>query len=150
MKKRKKLTPKQLLFANFYIINGCNGSQAARDAGYTDNKNGSIATIAYELGKNPLVKQYIKDSIENETLISKQETLNVLEKCIKGEYKESFLKTQTRIKAAEILCKLHYKMDKDENDGKSTIIINTNVPDKQPESESYKILKELGFELDDG
>jgi phage terminase small subunit len=150
MKKRKKLTPKQRNFADLYILNGCNGSQAARDAGYTDNKNGAIRVIAHTLLKNPLIKQYIRDSIDNETLISKQETLNVLEKCIKGEYREPFLKTQTRVKAAEILCKLHYKMDKDENDGKATVIINTNVPDKQPESESEKYLKELGFELDDG
>lgn len=150
MKKRKKLTPKQLLFANYYIMNGCNGSQAARDAGYNDNKNSSIPNIAYELLKKPLIKEYIRDSINNDTLISKEETLNVIEKCIKGEFQENFLKTQTRVKAAEILCKLHYKMDKDENDGKPTVIINTNVPKEQSESESYKVLKELGFDLDDG
>jgi len=150
MKKRKKLTPKQLLFANYYIINGCNGSQAARDAGYSDSKNGSVAVIAYELIRNPLVRQYIRDTIINETLSTREELLNIADKCAKGEYKEPFFKTQTRIKALEFLGKLHYKMDKDENDGKATVIINTNVPDKQPESESEKILSELGFDLDDG
>lgn len=48
----KKLTPKQILFIDAYIVNDGNGTQAAEDAGYDGNRE-VLAAIAYENLRKP-------------------------------------------------------------------------------------------------
>lgn len=55
------LTPKQRSFVDNYLANGCNGTQAAKAAGYKGNDN-TLASIA----KDNLRKPHIKSEIDAE------------------------------------------------------------------------------------
>lgn len=53
-----KLTPKQRSFIDHYLENGCNGTQAARDAGYKGNQN-TLASVAKDNLRKPHIKSVI-------------------------------------------------------------------------------------------
>ena len=57
----QELTNKQLLFANEYVINGQNHVEAAKQAGYAPDKNGSYASSANSALNSPLIQAKIKD-----------------------------------------------------------------------------------------
>jgi len=75
----KKLTEKEHSFCHNYIIKW-NGSQSARDAGYSEH---TCAAIASENLRKPYIQQYIdfiKNDFEKESGISKLRQLNELAK----------------------------------------------------------------------
>lgn len=101
----KKLTPKQKIFADYYIELG-NATEAARRAGYKKpNVQGS-----QNLEKLS-VKSYIEERIKvlDEKRIAKgEEVLQYLTKVMRGEEKDQFgldASLQDRTKAAELLGK---------------------------------------------
>lgn len=54
-----RLTPKQVLFVDYYIANGGNGTQAAEDAGYKGSRE-TLAAVAYENLNKPHIKAEIE------------------------------------------------------------------------------------------
>lgn len=79
-----KLTPKQKAFADNYLINGYNGSQAYKDAGYKWKNDNVAKASASQLLANPNVADYVRKRMERiekkvETKqISVQEAVNKL------------------------------------------------------------------------
>lgn len=63
----KKLTPKQDAFIKEYILNGGNGLQAAKKAGYKGNDE-TLATVAKENIRKPHLKEALE---EHQKLLTK-------------------------------------------------------------------------------
>jgi phage terminase small subunit len=122
---KKKLTAKQRKFADNYIMNGCNGYQAAISSGYKMSKN--TRKTAHELLKNPLIKAYIRYKIEHHTSMSRAELLNILDAIVKGNIEENPKITFNRIKAVTLLLKLYNVSDTTDNDPPVIIIENDNL-----------------------
>lgn len=102
----RKLTPKQKAFADNYLINGYNATQAYKDAGYTWKNENVAKASASQLLANPNVNVYIskrmaKIQTKVETKqISVQEAIN---KLVADGMATDFTKiTNKRIKRIEI------------------------------------------------
>ncbi len=116
---KPKLTPKQKLFADYYIENP-NATEAAKKAGYSEKTARAIGT---ENLSKPNILQYIDErmSEKSEKLVAKQdEILSYLTSIMRGEQKEQVLRgigegaqriddmdvsAKDRLKAAEMLLK---------------------------------------------
>lgn len=102
----RKLTPKQKAFADNYLINGYNATQAYKDAGYTWKNETVARASSSQLLANPSVNVYIskrmaKIQTKVETKqISVQEAIN---KLVADGMATDFTKiTNKRIKRIEI------------------------------------------------
>lgn len=123
---KKKLTKKQELFIQYYMANGFNATQAAKDAGYSEK-------TAYAIGEENLRKLDIKKRIEElqaETIkdikITKEKLLNDLNDILeanKDNPKAGFL----AIKAIETINKMLGYNEPEKKD------ITTNGESLQPE-----------------
>jgi len=86
----EKLTPKQKAFADNYIANGGNATQAAADAGYSKKMAHSIG---YENTRKPYVAAYIAErqkQIEDDRICSIAEIQQFRSRVVRGEEKDQF------------------------------------------------------------
>lgn len=139
--KLAKLTTKQQKFADEYIING-NATQAAIEAGYskkTANRIGSENLSKLDIKK--YIDERLKE-IESEKTATQQEVLEYLTSVMRGEQREQTLigrgqgfqeitnisvSAKDRIKAADILNKIHQARESDQtNTTDSSITIHFN------------------------
>lgn len=58
-----ELTPKELLFCETYLSNGCNGAEAYIEAGYKSTK--FARQEAYRLTTKPYIRKYLDDAIDS-------------------------------------------------------------------------------------
>lgn len=127
---KKKLTPKQKAFADYYIELG-NAEQAAIKAGYSKKY---ARGNAHKLVANSCIKQYIDErlsKIEDERIAKGEEVLQYLTKVMRGEEKDQFgldASLQDRTKAAELLGK-RYRLftEKVEVDGVQQVQIVDDI-----------------------
>lgn len=111
------LTEKQRRFADEYIANGFNATQAAISAGYSKK---TAYSIGNENLSKPEIVEYIKHRTEadNEARIAKgDEVLQFLTQVMRGELDEThidrdgnqvgYVDQRNQIKAAELLAKCH-------------------------------------------
>ena len=104
---KRKLTPKQKAFADYYIEIG-NATEAAISAGYSKK---TARVIGQENLLKPALKYYIDERIkliESKRIAKGKEVLEYLTKVMRGEEKDQFgldASLQDRTKAAELLGK---------------------------------------------
>lgn len=90
------LTPKQLAFCQYYIINQGNGTQAAADAGYSKKH---ARTIASENLTKPDIKEYLAIFTkiqEDSRVASAGEVLRTLTQIMRGEIEITTQKAKTK------------------------------------------------------
>ena len=132
-----KLTLKQQKFADEYIISG-NATQAAIEAGYS--KKTAYQTGAENLRK-PQIKSYIDERlkvIESKKTATHQEVIEYLTSVMRGEQREQTLigrgqgfqeatyidvSAKDRLKAADILNKIHQAREEKSATASENIII---------------------------
>ena len=82
------LSEKQKAFCDYYIANGGNGTQAAKDAGYKGKNDKVFDSVAREnLGK-PRIKKYIDErmaEIESKRIASADEAMQIITSLARGE-----------------------------------------------------------------
>ena len=104
---KKKLTPKQQAFAEYYLQCG-NASEAARNAGYSRKY---INTNASKLLQNTTILKYIEahlSAASAERIASADEVMEYFTRVMRGEEKDAFgldVSISDRNKAAEALGK---------------------------------------------
>jgi len=81
-KKPRKLTPKREAFAENYLSNGFNGTEAARAAGYKGNDQ-TLAQVAHENLRNPEIASRVRARIEG-LAASANEVLFILGDHLRG------------------------------------------------------------------
>ena len=102
----KKLTPKQKAFADNYLINGYNATQAYKDAGYKWKNDNVAKASASQLLANPNVNDYISKRLKR--IEKKVETKQIsvheaVNKLIADGMATDFTKTtNTRVKRIEV------------------------------------------------
>lgn len=132
-----KLTLKQKKFADEYIISG-NATQAAIEAGYS--KKTAYQTGAENLRK-PQIKSYIDERlkvIESKKTATHQEVIEYLTSVMRGEQREQTLigmgqgfqettyidvSAKDRLKAADLLNKIHQAREEKSSTATESIII---------------------------
>ena len=132
-----KLTLKQKKFADEYIISG-NATIAAIKAGYSEKTAGQTGA---ENLKKPYIKSYIDERlkvIESKKTATQQEVLEYLTSVMRGEQTEEILigrgqgfqettyidvSAKDRIKAADILNKIHQAREEKSATASESIII---------------------------
>ena len=132
-----KLTLKQKKFADEYIISG-NATESAISAGYSDNY---AKKQSHKLLVNVGIKSYIDErmkEIESKKIATHQEVLEYLTSLMRGEQKEEILigrgqgfqettyidvSAKDRIKAADILNKIHQPREEKRATASESIII---------------------------
>jgi phage terminase small subunit len=95
------LTPKQKAFCEYYAANGGNGTQAAIDAGYSEN---SATVEGSRLLTNANVLEYIEElanPIENKRIAD----ANEIKEFWSSVMREDAEKMNDRLKASELLAK---------------------------------------------
>lgn len=106
---KKKLTPRQKAFANWYLKT-FNATEAARRAGYSER---SAASIGSENLRKPEIAAYIHERVRAQDLefvASADETLAFLSAVMRGDIKDQFgldAGLADRLKAADSLMKRH-------------------------------------------
>lgn len=106
---KKKLTPRQKAFANWYLKT-FNATEAARRAGYSAR---SAASIGSENLRKPEIAAYIHARVtaqDLEFVASADETLAFLSAVMRGDIKDQFgldAGLADRLKAADSLMKRH-------------------------------------------
>lgn len=139
--KLAKLSTKQKDFADEYIICG-NATQAAIEAGYSVNY---AKSQSHKLLVNVGVKSYIDErlkEIESAKTATQQEVLEYLTSVMRGEHKEQTLigrgqgfqeitnisvSAKDRLKAADILNKIHMARE-EKSATKEDIVIVNDIP----------------------
>lgn len=107
----KPLSIKQLAFVSAYIINGFNGAQACRDAGYTCKTDNAFAKQASALLRTENVQEEIKYRLqrqEDSKVADATEIYQFYTSVMRGEVLDQFgieASLDTRIKAANELAK---------------------------------------------
>ena len=107
----KPLSIKQLAFVSAYILNGFNGAQACKDAGYTCKTDNAYAKQASALLRTENVAEEIKYRLqaqEDAKIASATEVLQFYTSVMRGEVLDQFgieASLDTRIKAANELAK---------------------------------------------
>lgn len=118
---KKKLTPKQQAFAEYYLQCG-NASEAARLAGYSKK---TAAVIGDENLRKPNIQQYIQEHMKaasDERIAKADEVMEYFTRVMRGEEKDAFgldVSISDRNKAAEALGK-RYGLFTDKIDVKVT------------------------------
>lgn len=111
------LSEKQKAFCDYYIANGGNGTQAAKDAGYKGKSDGTYAVTANENLRKPKIKAYIAErmtEIESNRIASAEECMQILTSIARGEATDVDSKGNVipvpcgaRTKAAELMLRVH-------------------------------------------
>ena len=132
-----KLTLKQRKFADEYIISG-NATQAAIKAGYSEK---TATQVGAENLRKPYIKSYIDErlkEIESEKTATQQEVLEYLTSVMRGEQREQTLigagqglqektyidvSAKDRLKAADLLNKIHQAREEKSSTATESIII---------------------------
>lgn len=135
--KLAKLTLKQRKFADEYIISG-NATQAAIKAGYSEK---TATQVGAENLRKPYIKSYIDErlkEIESEKTATQQEVLEYLTSVMRGEQREQTLigagqglqektyidvSAKDRLKAADLLNKIHQAREEKSSTATESIII---------------------------
>lgn len=78
-----RITPKQEKFAQNYIKNGGNGTQAARDAGYSGDDN-TLAVTAHDNLRNPKIQKFVRQRLEG-LKATGDEVVNLLSDHMRGD-----------------------------------------------------------------
>lgn len=135
-----KLTLKQQRFADEYIISG-NATESYKKAYPSVKKDSTANTNASRMLRNAKVKSYIDDrlkEIESEKTATQQEVLEYLTSVMRGEHKEQTLigrgqgfqektyidvSAKDRLKAADLLNKIHQAREEKNSDTTEKIII---------------------------
>jgi phage terminase small subunit len=102
-----KLTPKQRLFADNYIIS-LNATQAYKDAGYKAKNDNVAAVESKRLLQQQKIKDYIQERMESkdaELIASQDEVLNFLTDTMRAANGKHHI--AQRLRAAEMLGKTH-------------------------------------------
>lgn len=126
-----KLTPKQQLFCDEYLID-LNATQAAIRAGYSEK---TAKQIGQENLSKPDLKKYIEERLkakEPSLIASQDELLAFITSAIRGEEYEM----KDRLKAADMLSKIHglYSETRNMNhSGNVGIQIIDNIPKSRGE-----------------
>lgn len=108
-----KLTKKQKAFADEYIKNGGNATQAAIKSGYSKK---TARTIAAENLAKPNITQYINerlDPIENKRKLSAEDALDELVGIWQGETQMSVSKQIDRLKKNKVVKHVQYEYTPD-------------------------------------
>lgn len=131
------MTPKKKLFADKYLANGFNATQAAQFAGYKGKNYKYLNDMGYKLKKDPEVKAYIRERmqlIDNTLMAQSGEILKFWTRVIRDQeteekilYKviidsegeaQEFTKRvnvrttlRNRLKASELLATYHQLLD---------------------------------------
>lgn len=90
MKTKRRLTPKQQAFCDYYIETG-NATEAYKRAGYSVRSDNAAGVEGHKLLRNPKIKQYIAERMaekEEERIASQDEVLEFLTKVMRGEVTE--------------------------------------------------------------
>lgn len=68
---KDELTAKQRAFVNAYLANGFNGTEAARQAGYSGNDN-TLGVVAYENLRKPKIAAYVQQAFDEMTMTAEE------------------------------------------------------------------------------
>ena len=110
---KKKLTPRQQAFADFYIECG-NGAEAARRAGYSEK---TADRIANENLRKVVILDYIAERVkptEEKRIATGDEVMEFFSAVMRGEIKDAFgldASLQERLNAAKELAKRTVDID---------------------------------------
>lgn len=127
------MTEKQKRFIDFYIQNGGNATAAAKSAGYSTK---TAYSIGDRLLKNVEVSQAIEKRLEemsNSRQADATEILEFLAATMRGEIQsaEQAATVRDRLRAAEILCKIHRLDEKLANPDAANDNVIIYLPPKQ-------------------
>ena len=93
MSDNRRLTPKQKLFADYYIETG-NATWSAKEAGYSENSSRQMGS---ENLSKPYIKRYIDDKMKkmaDKRILGQREALEILTSIARGEMiEEQFIAT---------------------------------------------------------
>lgn len=106
-----KLTPRQLIFLTEYVSNGGNGTKAALSV-YQCKDSVTAASTAYEVLKNPHVQLAMKDYLNNVVATADSAVSRVAFEM------HDAATASDRLKAADMLLKVHGKYKAAEGSGK--------------------------------
>lgn len=146
------LTEKKKQFADNYLT--CfNATEAARKAGYYSTTKGGLRKKAFMLLKDKDIKEYVESRLkekEANDIIKADELQKFLSDCIRGTETETHhfvlrsgvkgsfddeiierqcpLKARDKIKAAELMAKIHKLMDSNTEQKAVKVVFDTNVP----------------------
>jgi phage terminase small subunit len=119
------MNEKQKAFADYYITNGCNGTQAAIQAGYSEKTAGQIAS---RLLKDVKIQEYIKERLaskESERVANQNEVLEFWTSVMRGQVQDQLgLETpvKERNKAGEYLARVHGLLKDDKVNLKADVV----------------------------
>lgn len=131
------LSEKQKAFCDYYIANGGNGTQAAKDAGYKGKNDKVFDSVAREnLGK-PRIKKYIDErmaEIESKRIASADEAMQIITSLARGEPNANGKLPPAIVQArcAETLLRVYGKFDDKltvRNEGPIVLAGDNFVPD---------------------
>ena len=131
------LSEKQKAFCDYYIANGGNGTQAAKDAGYKGKNDKVFDSVAREnLGK-PRIKKYIDErmaKIESKRIASADEAMQIITSLARGEPNANGKLPPAIVQArcAETLLRVYGKFDDKltvRNEGPVVLAGDDFVPD---------------------
>lgn len=131
------LSEKQKAFCDYYIANGGNGTQAAKDAGYKGKNDKVFDSVAREnLGK-PRIKKYIDErmaEIESKRIASADEAMQIITSLARGEPNANGKLPPAIVQArcAETLLRVYGKFDDKltvRNEGPVVLAGDDFVPD---------------------
>ena len=131
------LSEKQKSFCDYYIANGGNGTQAAKDAGYKGKNDKVFDSVAREnLGK-PRIKKYIDErmaEIESKRIASADEAMQIITSLARGEPNANGKLPPAIVQArcAETLLRVYGKFDDKltvRNEGPVVLAGDDLVPD---------------------
>lgn len=146
--KKRKLTPKQQKFADYYIKTG-NATESAIKAGYSKK---TAAVIGAENLIKPNIKSYIDERMKelaDKRIMGMQEALELLTSIARGEMTEEVIVTfmdgyekvekapdiKERLKAIEAILK---RFVISENEGLRNKLLEAQIEKTKAETEKYK------------
>lgn len=131
------LSEKQKAFCDYYIANGGNGTQAAKDAGYKGKNDSTYAVTANENLRKPKIKAYIAEriaEIESNRIASADEAMQIITSLARGEPNANGKLPPAIVQArcAETLLRVYGKFDDKltvRNEGPIVLAGDDLVPD---------------------
>ena len=138
------LTDRQQAFIESYVRLR-NATRAAIEAGYSED---SARTTACKLMAKPLIKQKIREMLQNVSLLAEVELVDVL-KGLKSIAEEEDASASARVSAWSQIAKII--TEKEKNDSKSKLplaFFNFPTLPRADEREKWDRLRELGVDVD--
>ena len=138
-----KFSLKELAFITAYLMNGFNGTEAVREAGYKGKTPNVLARRASDLLSERRIREELQAQIEkreSEKIAKPTEILNFYTSVMRGEVLDQFgieASIDTRIKAANELAKhqieIPLKLQQKENSNNIGSITLNFIPRKEEE-----------------